>query len=210
MTKNVRSSVIEELVRIHNGPQEVVAHYFLDTKYPEELSITELLRGIIRQVVSKLKTSSRSPAWLTDMLQKYFGSSCSSSHGYSVLYNILEQLLSVLDCSIIILDGVHEMLENEVSTLLGIIRQLSISPKVCGKVKFGIFTREEIGRTVSIVTALPGVKHLRLTMEFLQKDISFFIDERIRQKSAYEHKLTENEELMENVRSTIRQNGEKM
>ena len=41
-------------------------------------------------------------------------------------------------------------------------------------------------------------------------DISFFIDESIRQKTTYEHILTKNEHLMEDLRSTIVQNGEKM
>ncbi|KAK3203447.1 hypothetical protein GRF29_112g1348125 [Pseudopithomyces chartarum] len=41
------SSAVEELVLKHDGSEEVIAHYFIDARHPEELSTTELLRGII-------------------------------------------------------------------------------------------------------------------------------------------------------------------
>lgn len=158
-----RSSAVEELVLKHDGSEEVIAHYFIDARYPEELSTTELLRGIIRQVVSKLTATGRTPQWLDDLLRKHFNSK-NSCYGDFVVYDVLSQLLSALDCSVIIIDGLHEFSEHEASTLLSIIRKLSAAPKLSGKVKFAIFTREEIGRNVSITTALSGAKHLKLTL----------------------------------------------
>lgn len=87
-----------------------------------------------------------------------------SCHGDFVVYDVLSQLLSALECSVIIIDGLHEFSEHEASTLLSIIRKLSAAPKLSRKVKFAIFTREEIGRNVSITTALSGAKHLKLTL----------------------------------------------
>jgi hypothetical protein len=169
----------------------------------------ELLKGIIKQVVSKLKATGRAPELLADVLQKHFRTEHSRQNEF-ILVSILKQLLSVLEFSIVIIDGLHEMSEHEASSLLKILRQLSAAPELSGKVKFAIFSREEIGPCVSVITALPDVKHLRLTMQLLEKDIFFFIDERIREKRAFVNVLTEDEDLMTELRSIIRQKGEKM
>jgi hypothetical protein len=171
--------------------------------------MTAVLRGIIRQLVSSLRNTKCLPQLFAEMLHKTFGLK-TTIHSSSVLYDILQKLLSAAGYSIIVLDGLHEMPEHDASSLLEVIRQLSASPTLTGKIKFAIFTREEIGRRVNILTALPEVVHLKLTINLLEDDIAFFIDERIRQKTMYEHQITENEALLEDVRSTVRENGEKM
>jgi len=160
-------------------------------------------------MVEQLQVTNHLPQWLADILQNTFYRRA-SLHSVSMLHGILQKLLSVASKSTIIIDGLHEMAEKEVSVLLEVIRQFSMQPLLAEKIKLGIFTREEIGRSVNVGTALPKVIHLQLTIELLENDIAFFIDERIYQKTMYEHQLTDDEAMLEDVRSTIRRNGGKM
>ncbi|KAF2177078.1 ankyrin [Zopfia rhizophila CBS 207.26] len=143
------------------------------------------------------------------MLQELFGSR-TVFYSSPELHRILQSLLAACHKCVIIVDGLHEMTEKDIFALLGIFRQLSSQRSLTKRIRFGIFCREQAGRNVNIETALPNVIHLNLTLDLLEKDIAYFIDESIRQKTMYERQLTDNEAVLEDVRSILKENGERM
>jgi hypothetical protein len=201
--------VVEHILCNTDPSLYIIAHYFLDPKHPRELSATALLRGIIRQIVYQLQITGRLPHEFLTMLQELF-TSRNTFYSCAKLHHILQKLLTASYRCAIIVDGLHEMSEKDVSALLHVFRHLSSQSSLTEKIKIAIFCREQVGRNVNIETALPNVIRLSLTHDLLANDIAFFIEQRIQQKTLYERQLTDNEALMDQVQSTLKENGGKM
>ncbi|KAF2708019.1 hypothetical protein K504DRAFT_503207 [Pleomassaria siparia CBS 279.74] len=203
------SLVAERLLSDLDPTSPVVLHYFVDPRYLRELSAAALLRGLIRQIATHLQVSHGLSEELRTTLEVLFGSN-TESHNCPKLHHVLRKLLIDSKNSILIIDGLHELPEKGVSELLNIFRHLSSHIAAGSTIKFAIFSREQIGRNVIIQTALHNTIHLHLTLELLEADIAFFINERIWQKTTYERQITEDETLIKDVRSILRKNGKKM
>ena len=204
-----RSFLVEHCLNKADLTRHLVAFYFLDPEYPRELSVAAVLRGIIRQVATQLERAGKIQNGLTNILKECFASRL-TFRSYAELHLILRKLLVVCDGCILIVDGLHEMTEDDIFALLDVMRQLGAHPSLAKKVKIALFCREQVGRQVSIETAVPYAAHLNLTLNLLEHDISTFVDEKVQEKTNCERQLTENEDLLTELRSGLKKHGQKM
>ena len=125
-------------------------------------------------------------------------------------YDILRQLQDALEEFWVILDGLHEMPEQEISLLLDVLHRLRSSTRPGERMRLAIFSREEVGRNVGLRNSFADTIHLRLSLSLLEKDISLFVDTRIETNNTSLRRLTNNQALLQDLSTKLKDNGKKM
>lgn len=128
--------------------------------------------------------------------------------GFSKLTELFEETIACLPNSVFVIDGFDELAEDQVLVLLSVFRRLlpALERTQC---KVAFFGREVLGKGIDLDIQLPDVSHLKLIFQVLRNDIELFIHVEM-QNLQMQRKVTENVELLDRVKQTLKERGGEM
>ena len=166
----VPSIASQDIIAQNITSQEMtVTYYYCDFSDMESLEMSNILGSIIRQLLEKIIIPHNVGEQI-DSFYKLGSRTPADNELVAILTSALEHFSKVF----IFIDGLDECRKEVQSTILTIVRQLSLSQFPLLKIL--ITSREE----VVISTSLSGLPRLRISAENISDDIVSFIEETVK------------------------------
>lgn len=204
-----RSAIIDWLREPTIGPKLPVLSYYVDAARPLPPTAPDILHALIKQIVIHYRESDRlMPPTLYDEVAALCISLKSATTSFTDLTRVLQQLLSLQSFSLVV-DGVDTLIELEVLIFINFLRYIwSPQLKPNSQSKLVLSCRETLGRRIRLEN-IPHSRILQIKLEHLTPDIHLYVNSEVDRKQA-EGSITNDDVLVEEIKSVLKSNSQKM
>ena len=185
---------------------DVVVHYYCEPAQREMLRASDLFKSLIKQGLMYLQMIQQ-PYLKTIMVQvEDLYRDGGPGEDLEDVVDIFSNLFKYLETATYIIDGLDELDYKEVAAILDTFRDLF---QKRSQQKLYISSRREIHQNIDVGRAIPDTVHLPISQSDNSNDIRHYVDMTMAEKSTYVRSLTEDETLMQNIKSQLlsRANG---
>ena len=202
----ISSKAIDELISPVTSEQEVVISYFVDANRAEKISACDVICALIKQLyIQFINSKDGVPASIYEQIRSAF--TISKILTTRQACRLLSALIGTYSKCLIVVDGIDAMLEAEVITLLRAVSELN-GTKQQTSLKWLIFCREILGRGIKVEN-IADAALFYIDVHHIQQDLHHFIAQEVEQRQR-ESSITENKELVDEIRTTLKANAHKM
>lgn len=133
----------------------------------------------------------------------------SATNNISNLIAIIQHFLRLQPLCFVIVDGIDSLLESEIQIFLRFLRhtwepQASHGPQS----KLMLSCRETLGRRIRL-DSVPSSTFVRIRLKHLEQDIHHYVNSEVDTRQA-ESPITEDSTLVDEIKSVLKSNSEKM
>jgi hypothetical protein len=180
---------------------DLVAHFFCSDSDMTRLTANQLFRSYIKQIIGYLSIIKKPvPEKVVTAIRKLFGPKALPAGCAEVIDEIFYPLSDMLPSAIFFVDGLEQCAVKEIRIVRRVLRNLSRDG-----VKVFISGRESLDVTNSI----PGSITIEISNEDVREDIHTYIEDRIKEKML-ERQLTENKEVLEDIKTKLNDGADRM
>lgn len=202
--------MIDWLNTQNNHSEFVIVSYYVDAARLHSTTASEILRAFVKQIIIHYKESSM--PMLPDLhskIEAVLTSATSVTTSISDLAAIVQHFLQLQPSCFLIVDGIDALPESEILVFVSFLRQLwSAQPdsNPCGRLM--LLCRETLGRRISL-ERIPASIILQVKLKYLQPDIHVYVDSEV-DKKQQEYPITNDDALVDEIKSVLKLNSEKM
>lgn len=198
-----RSTVIEMLLK-ESQQERLVAHFFYSHSQKLRLEAVDLFKSYIKQIIAHFDRTEESwSADLTSSLRRCFGRGASAPTFDEIANRLFVPLTRRVPNPIFVVDGLDECPSAEVQKVLKVFRTI-LSQR---GMRVFISGRESL----DIMQSIPGSLTIHISSDVVEvlEDIQQFVEWRVEEKT-YERQLTENENLLQSLKTTLVDKADRM
>lgn len=204
-----RSAVVNDLEVDQVGQDRPVVSYFVDTASNQQVTATEILRALVKQLMLLHEASRKDHSQgIQDSIR-----TCLSVTDEVLTFAILTKLVIAIarelgGCTFVI-DGIDAMQEHEVLAFLRFLSEVfEASPGPPAGCKLILFCRETLGRGIRL-ESIPQSCIFYNETNHVRSDIHFYIDHEI-ERNQRERCITNDNVLLHEVSRVLKENADKM
>ena len=202
------SAVIDYLRKEVTQDETAILWYYFDSSVESSLSSQSFLRSILKQIIRiQGQRLTAIPRQTQGHLKQLFSASGFPAQLHQLM-TVLQEVTAMLDRSCIVVDGLQELHDDEISKVLASLKTLISSHHVAPR-KLILTMREKLGANIDIRNYFPGLETLHLSIDNLRNDIDNFIECRTTAQSASSD-MSIDRALMQDIKRSLRDNGERM
>jgi len=203
------ASLVEEF-RAQGATETTTSiYYYYDPLRKAYATALSLIRSFIKQLLLICWMTSNIPSQsLRSKLQQVFGTTKVSTP-VGEFVDICLELASVVGSVTYVIDGLHEILDEDMRELLSFIDKLRRRTSDTSS-RLAMFARDVLGHNVDITRRLQNVRPLVFTLQLVANDIATFVETSVDWKMAHERPITQDQRLVSEVKETLTKEGEKM
>lgn len=189
----------------------ICVHYFFETGYKSKSALDDLLRALIRQLVSSHDdTMLLLPSGQSTALRNVFRPSRLPPSNEEIS-TLLKELIDSYPPTLYLIDGFVDLDDSQLLDMFSILRRIFGDQNRHGS-KLALFSREILGRGINIRRQLNGISQVhsvRLEMADPSEDIAQFVEAQMNEHQT-RRIITENENLITEVKRTLISHTKKM
>lgn len=184
-------------------------HYFVDTLRNHPVTSEEIFRALVKQ---SLIHHSILYGNIPKDLESEIRTKCIDTRQVfpaAALLSILGRFRRLLPACVFVIDGIDALLEDEVIVFLKFVRTyFAEADDVVEDSNILLFCRESLGRGLRIENFL-RTSILNITLPNIRPDLYTYVEYEVAEKQK-DRTISENHELIEQVKNVLKQNSEKM
>ena len=164
--KTVMATAVIDSLLLRKGPEAVgVAYFFCQYNKAETLKARTLLGSLIRQCLAEENLPANHETYL-DQILSHEPLNVEDTKAF-----FLKVVLEASEEQILVVDGFDEMIYDQRSVVLAVLRHISESTDA--RVKIFISSRHDVGREIEL--ALPKLTNRSMSCQFVVKDVATYI-----------------------------------